>query len=174
MDTLNLHPYTKVDGVWTFTDSFINEVWDNLRLKEVTFSSIDLDYFDPVVFFKRNAQLYIGTIETEKGPTVVGAIWIYDYKLARRSGYFGFAFVEQVEDKKTKFALAQTALGILLDQDDYRILLAEISKSKEKALQMAMALGFRQVGIIPNGAFIYEDADFEDLHILYLTGENLK
>ena len=73
-----------------------------------------------------------------------------------------------------KLQLMRLALQILLDQDDYDILLAEVPQTQERVLQMTLALGFKQVGVIPGLEYHYENEEAVDVHLLYINEENLK
>ena len=146
------------------------DFWDNLRLKDMTFSDVDLSTFDPVSFFYYNDRLYIGVL----GETIVGGIWIYNYDKYSKTGYMGFCFDKDVKDPMLKFEIARESLKQLLDRDMYRMILAEVGQDKEKALQLAMALGFRQYGKLPLGQYNRANDSYMDTYLLYLIREHLK
>jgi hypothetical protein len=166
--TLELTDYTAIDGISTFSNSFIQEFWDNLAFKEISFDDRNLKEIDPVKFF-RSCRLHIASMYSQ----VVGGIWIYNYSPIHKRGFMGFGFVNGVRGKKLKFDIAIEGFRQLLNRPDYNMLLGECAKNKRRALEMSYALGFRLIGRIPNSYYLHEEGRFEESFLIYITKETL-
>lgn len=168
---IDLIPYTSVDGIATFGDTFIKElynrmVFDNTAGMVFYDGSVQSsDAFLRTMKFNQNA-LFILSVDDE----ISGIVWLNNFE--QKSASFHFCFFSNIWGKDTAL-IGKKCFSILLDmknKDEYLFDLVTgiIPVRNKKAIKWAEEIGAGVVGKLPLGAWIHEEQRSEDAIIFYV------
>jgi hypothetical protein len=170
MNTLLL-PYTTVDGMPTFADSFVRNLFNRMveddTAKSVFFdgSVKDPDEFLNIMKFGNNA-LWIVSVDEE----ISGVVWLNNFEQKRAS--FHFCFFSNVWGKDT-VSIGKKCVLTLLElksngEYDFDLLTGLVPLRNEKAIKWCQEMNFEIIGRLPCSVWNAEEQKSEDGIIFYV------
>ena len=166
-DTISSEEYKWNDGGWTFTDTFINWFYRNLRRRDLIFYNVaDLDNWNPIPYF-RSVRLWVAL--NVDGMTL-GGFWVSSYNPLNKSGFFNCGMVKDAfQEPQEYISVAALGLKALLNRDDLITLYGETSVTNKGILALSEYFGFVDLGTIPNGHYHAKDKVFCDTRFMYIN-----
>ena len=166
-----LLPYTTLNGIPTFTDSFIRGLFDQMA-KDNTVKSVffdgsiqDENQFLDMMKFGHNA-LWVVNVNDK----ISGFVWLNNFEEKRAS--FHFCFFQNIWGKDTVEIGKKCMLTLLElktgDQYNFDLITGLVPGRNEKAIKLCKKMNFSILGRLPCSAWNAEEQQSEDGIIFYV------
>jgi len=162
--------YKFEDGRWTFADSDMMWIYDHLVLPEETFYNVETLGWNPLPYWK-SCRTFVGFMDDD----LVGLFWVSSWNRINKSGFFNFSFIDTCKDNLMyKLTVASAGVRLMCDHPDFRTLYAETSVCRKGVLAFADYIGFKRVGIIPNGHWHHNEGRWFDTIFMYINKDTVR
>lgn len=170
-----LMPYIMIDGVPTFTNSFIKSLYRRME-KDKSATTVfldgsvkDEDQFLDMMMYLDNA-LWILNVEKEIG----GVVWLNNFE--KKRAWFHFCFFSNIWGKNT-VEIGKECISTLLglkkgDEYEFDLLTGIVPERNEKALKWCSKMNFKILGRLPSGVWNDELQQSEAGIIYYVERGN--
>lgn len=176
-EQISIIPYRQVDGIWTFKDSYICSLYEQMEHdgtdKTVFINGSVQDRHDFLQMMKRNIS-YV--VLLDKDPNIIASCaWLT--RLQHNWAQFNFTFFSDFWGRNTSIPIGKYVLKQLIHLTDNRgqyvfdAFLGITPTRLSLACRYAYKMNFQKIGIMPNGIWNDREEQSEEALFTYFTRE---
>jgi hypothetical protein len=168
-----LLPYTVIDGIPTFNDSFIKSIFDRMegeQLVDTVFYDGEVKTPEDFLHMMKHGINNLFVIAKNDRSDIGGIVWLNNFQ--SRSGCFHFCFFENIKGLEA-LDVGEYASFFVLNlknkNGDYLfdVLTGVVPDFNRSARNWCLRVGYKKVGVVPQGVYIASLKKSIKAHIFY-------